>query len=173
MNKLVILAALAAVPAVPASAHIVFAPAEATAGTYHATMVRVGHGCGTAATTAVRIEIPEGILVARPQPKPGWTVEIERTPLAQPAMNEGKPLNERVAAITWRGALPADQFDEFGLMLKLPAEKSGPLHLPVVQSCGTEQVRWGDIPAPGAARGSVPHPAPVLQVAPAAALHAH
>ena len=53
MKRLMI--AAAAMLAVPAQAHIVFAPAEAPAGSYYAGEFRVGHGCGDAATTAVRV----------------------------------------------------------------------------------------------------------------------
>lgn len=164
---------IAAMAATPAAAHIVMTPATATAGGYYAGTLRIGHGCDAAATTAVRVIIPEGVLVARPQPKPGWTVDVERVRLPTPQQVEGKPVTERVAAVTWRGALPAEQFDEFGLMLKLPAAQAGPLYLPVVQSCGAAEARWDQIPAPGAAWASVPHPAPVLDVKPAAESHSH
>ena len=171
MKRFVLLALAAA--SAPASAHIVMAPPEATAGSYYAGAIRIGHGCDAAATTAVRVDIPGGILTARPRPKPGWEIEVDREALAVPVTIEGKQVRERVSGITWRGTLPADQFDEFGLMLKLPAGNAGPLYLPVTQSCGATEVRWGDVPAPGAAWTSVPNPAPVLDVKASAGGHAH
>jgi periplasmic copper chaperone A len=155
-----------------AQAHVVFAPAEAVAGSYYAGEFPIGHGCTGAATTAVRIEVPEGILTARPRPKPGWTIKIERAPLATPVVSDGEEQRDRVAAITWRGNLPAEQFDGFGVMLKLPKGQSGPIYLPVRQTCGAETVAWVEIPAAGQSWGSLKHPAPVLSVK-AAAGHGH
>ena len=150
-----------------AQAHVVFSRTDARPGGYYAGALRVSHGCDGSPTTAVTVTIPEGVAVAKPQPKPGWSVRIERAPLASPVPGEGgRMLTERVAAITWSGRLPEDEFDEFGLMLKLP-DRAGPLYFPVVQTCGQGQVRWTDIPTPGQAWHDVPHPAPVLRLDPA------
>lgn len=170
--KSLIIAALT-VFAVPAQAHIVFAPAEAPAGSYYAGEFRIGHGCFDAATTAVRITIPGDVLIARPRPKPGWTIEIERTPLPAPVMSEGREQRERVAAITWRGQLPSDQFDGFGLMLKLPAGRTGSLYLPVRQTCDKDAVEWSEIPAVGQNWGALKHPAPVIELKPVGSSHIH
>lgn len=140
--------ALAALPAT-AGAHIVADPGQAPAGAYQATAFRVGHGCGEAATTAVRVEIPAQVASARPQPKPGWTLAIEK--------DEG-----RVSAVTWRGQLPADQFDDFAVLLKLP-DQPGELYFPTVQSCGAQESQWTEIPAPGE---KADFPAPRLIVIP-------
>ncbi|MBS0502374.1 MAG: YcnI family protein [Proteobacteria bacterium] len=158
---------------VPAHAHIVFWPAEAPAGSYYAGEFRVGHGCGETATTAVRVTIPDDVLIARPRPKPGWTIEIQRAPLPAPVMSEGREQHDRVAAITWRGRLPGDQFDGFGLMLKLPAGRAGPLYLLVRQICGKDSVEWTEIPAAGQNRGALKHPAPVIDLKPAESGHMH
>jgi len=147
--------------ATPAAAHIVFSTPEADANSYYAGFLQIGHGCGASPTVSLRVEIPEGLDSVRPQPKPGWTLEIERTPLATPLQTEGGMVTERVSAITWTGNLPADQFDIFGLMMHLP-QTPGPLYFPAVQTCAEGENRWVEIPAPGAAWGSVPRPAPVL-----------
>lgn len=144
-----------------AYAHVVFAEPEAAPSSYYAGFLRVSHGCGASPTRSVRVEIPAGVNIARPQPKPDWTLEIERAPLATPIASEGGALTERVTSITWRGELPADQFEQFGIMMRLPAE-SGPLYFPVIQICADGEQRWEQIPAAGAAWHSVPRPAPVL-----------
>ncbi|MBA4012414.1 MAG: nuclear export factor GLE1 [Phenylobacterium sp.] len=144
-------AALVALPGA-AAAHVVADPGRAEAGAYQAVVFRVGHGCGDAATTALRIEIPLEMASARPRPKPGWTLEIER--------QDGK-----VTAVTWRGELPGDQFDEFAVLFKLP-DQAATLYFPTVQSCGSDASQWTEIPAPGE-RAS--HPAPALVVTPKAA----
>lgn len=143
-----------------AQAHVVFTQPTATAGAHWAGALRVSHGCDGSATTSVRVEIPEGIVLARPRVPAGWTVVIERQPLAAPLPAEGGDvLTERISAITWTGRLPDEQFEEFGLAAKLPAEP-GSLTFPVIQTCEQGIARWTDIVLTGAARPS--HPAPVL-----------
>ena len=146
-----ILAAAALVCATPALAHVSVDPGEAKAGAYQVLRFRVGHGCGTAATTALRIETPQSLASARPQPKPGWTLTIEKD-------------GERVSALVWRGVLPADQFDDFAILAKLPAEP-GVLYFPTVQTCGADEAQWTQIPDPG--ENGLSHPAPALRVLPA------
>ena len=164
----------AALIAMPAAAHIVFADPHAGAGSYYAGFLRVAHGCGTSGTVSVRVTIPEAIAGARPQPKPGWTLAIERTPLATPVHGEGGPVTDRVSAISWTGSLPADQFDQFGIMMKLP-DAAGPLYFPTEQRCTTGSNDWIAIPAAPDQWHDTPSPAPMLMVMvkPAAEHHAH
>lgn len=149
-----LLAGAALIAALPSTAagHVAADPGRASAGAYQAVVFRVGHGCGEAATTALRIEVPAEMASARPQPKPGWTLEIER--------QDGK-----VTAVTWRGELPDDQFDEFAMLFKLP-DQPATLYFPTVQSCGADESQWTEIPSAGE-RAS--HPAPALVVTPKAA----
>ena len=168
MRTLTLAAVAAALPAA-ALAHVVMSPATAAPGGYYAGDLRISHGCEGSATLAVTVMIPPSVASAKPQPKPGWTLEIKREPLPQPVPGEGgQMLRDHAGTITWRGRLPDDQFDTFGLMLKLPAD-AGPLYFKTVQTCEKGENRWTDIPAPGAAWGSVPHPAPVLTLKPASA----
>ncbi len=111
-----------------AAAHVVLATPAAEAGSYYAGSFRVGHGCGASPTTALRIEIPEGVETARPQPKAGWAIEMEHS-------------GERVRAVTWHGRLEADQFDEFGVLMHLPASGET-LTFPVTQTCETGSASW-------------------------------
>jgi len=138
-----------------AAAHVVIAVDEAAPGAHHVASFRVGHGCEGYATTALRVELPPGIASAKPAPKPGWTVEVAD------------------GVVTWRGSLPDAAFDEFALLVRLPATP-GPLYFPTVQTCETGERRWVQLPALGAAWTSVPNPAPVVNiVAPPAAADAH
>ena len=146
-----ILASAALVCATPALAHVSVDPGDAKAGAYQVLRFRVGHGCGNSATTALRIETPQALASARPQPKPGWSLTIEKD-------------GERVSALVWRGELPVDQFDEFAILAKLPAEP-GVLYFPTVQTCGADDAQWTQIPDPGEA--GLTHPAPALRVLPA------
>jgi uncharacterized protein YcnI len=147
-----------------ASAHITFAEPQAPAGSYYAGSLRVTHGCGASPTVSIRVAIPEGVDTARPQPKAGWTLRIEHAPLAHPFASEsGTMVTERVTAITWTGNLPADEFDQFGLMLKLPA-KVGPLYFPTRQTCASGENGWVNVPATPDAWHATKLPAPMLIV---------
>jgi periplasmic copper chaperone A len=148
-----------------AQAHIVFAEPQAKSGAYYAGFLRVSHACGDSPTRAISVRIPRGIDTARPQPKPGWKITIQRQKLAKPIKTEGGLQTERVTAIIWEGNLPADQFDQFGIMMKLPA-RTGPLYFPVRQTCAKGLRDWARIPKPGAAWGSVESPAPILTLTP-------
>ncbi len=161
------LTTLALTTAQPATAHVILSQPHAPSGAHYTAFLRVGHGCDGSATVAIRVEIPAEVRMARPQPKPGWTLAIEHVRLAQPERGEGgRPVEERVSAITWRGGpLPDDEWDDFGLAAKLPP-RTGPLYFPVVQTCERGEARWTDIPAPGQRTA---HPAPVVTLDPAAA----
>lgn len=171
MKKLIALAALA-LPA-SASAHVVFDQRVATAGGYYTGFLRVTHGCGDSPTVSVRVDIPAGVVSARPQPKPGWTLKIDRVPLATPIKGEGgAAITTRVTAITWTGKLPPDEFDQFGLSLKLP-DAAGPLYFPTTQRCATGVNAWTAIPASPEQWHATPSPAPMLMLGAKAAMTHH
>lgn len=150
LRSLALAAALAVAEA--ASAHVSVQPASAAAESYQVLRFGVGHGCDGKATTALRIEIPAEVSVARPQSRPGWRLRIERGP------------GDTVTAIVWQGGLPADQFEEFVVLTKLPAG-AGPLAFPATQTCGDSEIRWGD--APGDTHAPAKRPAPLLNLTPA------
>lgn len=166
--------ALAMAFAAPAAAHVTATPDAGPAGGYFRTAFHVPHGCSGAATTAISITMPDGVLGARPQPKPGWTISLEMRPVDPPAPGgHGTTISETVARVTWRGGpLPNEHFDEFGLSLKLPDRPGAILWFPVVQQCGASEVRWIERPAEGQSRSDLKAPAPFLRLrAPAAAHH--
>lgn len=146
-----------------AQAHVVLNPPEAPAGAGYTGAFRVGHGCAGAATTSLRVEFPPETTGVKPQAKAGWAVEIEREPLAMPVGGEGGRLvSERVKAVTWRGKLPDDEFDEFAVTLRTPAAP-GPLYFTAVQACDTVVESWKDRPAPGQTSKDLARPAPMLR----------
>ena len=160
----IVLAAAVIVTSTAASAHITFAEPQAQLGSYYAGFLRVSHGCEASPTVSIRVEIPVGIDVARPQPKPGWALAIEHEALAQPIRSEmGSLVKQRVSAITWTGSLPADEFDQFGIMLKLPSS-AGPLYFPTMQRCASGTNAWINRPATPDAWHATEMPAPMLIV---------
>ena len=151
------------------SAHVVLSEPEAAPGGYYVGAFRVGHGCAGSPTTALRVEFPVETPNAKPQPKPGWAISIEREKLSQPARGEGgASITERVKAITWRGRLKEEEFEDFFVRIQLP-QREGALYLPAIQTCAKGEARWVEIPAQGKPAGE--HPAPKLTIAkkPAAA----
>lgn len=155
MFRIVLAAAAVALLPAAALAHVSASPSQTAAGAYTQAAFRIGHGCSPgAATTSLRIEIPPALDQARPRAIPGWTLAIEKS-------REG-----RTTAVTWTGRLPDERFEVFELLFKAPAQ-TGALVFPAVQTCGKEQATW--IETPEAAKA---HPAPVIQVTPAADPHA-
>jgi len=137
-----------------ASAHVVLTQSSFEAGVNFAAFFKVEHGCGGAPTTALRVQIPDDVLVLQLPEKPGWTVNAERT-------------GNRVTAVTWQGHLDPAQQGQFGLLVKLPSNP-GPLYFATVQRCAAAEIRWTDT-APGAKT-----PPPMLTLVAAAPTdHAH
>ena len=152
--KAPMIALLALLAPVPALAHVVAVPGEAKAGSFSAVAFRVGHACAAGDTTLkLRVEIPDGVASARPQPKTGWTIDIEKD-------------GERATAVTWTGRLPDDQFDDFALLMKLPAQP-GTLVFPVIQSCEKGESQWTEIPDPQRPGEKLTRPAPTVRLIPA------
>lgn len=149
----------------PAAAHVTANPNEAPSGSYFRTALRVGHGCQGSPTVAVRVKIPDGVLSARPQMKPGWTITITMRTLDKPVeAGHGRMISEVVDQIEWRGGpLPNEYFDEFGLSVKLPSGAAGDiLYFPVVQECEAGLHRWIEIPSGERKWGDLDQPAPFV-----------
>lgn len=158
--------------AAAASAHVGLEYEVAPAGSMYKATFQIGHGCGASATRQVVVTLPPGVLEARPMPKPGWTLEIQREKLPEPVTRQGRTVNERVARIAWTAksaadALPSDQYDEFVLMAALPAE-AGTLAWPLAQVCESGRSDWNEVPRPGQSAHELKNPAPRLEVLPAA-----
>ncbi len=159
MKALIILALLAAtsLSVSGAAAHVVAVPDTAKAGSYSAIAFRVGHACAAGdVTLKVRIEIPDGVASARPQVKPGWIYKIER-----PADPKAAP-----TAITFKGRLPDEAFDDFAVLMKLPAAGDR-LIFPVVQTCEKGESQWTEVPSPETPDAKLNRPAPTVTLIPA------
>jgi uncharacterized protein YcnI len=156
----------------PAAAHITLATAEASVGATFKAVLVVGHGCGGAATTGLRVQIPEGFYNVKPMPKPGWELKTVTGPYATPFENHGTTLTEGVTEISWSGGeLPDAYFDEFifrgtfGGALK----PGSTFYFPVIQICGATEDAWIDT----SGDDEVEMPAPAVTLTPAAAAGHH
>jgi uncharacterized protein YcnI len=151
----------------PACAHVTLDRNEAPADGFFNARVNVPHGCEGSPTLKVRVRIPQGVIGVKPQPKPGWDVAIRRETLAQPIVeSHGRTITEVVAEVTWTGRLLDENFDQFGIHMRLPNKPGETLYFPTVQECETGVHRWIEIPAPGKSRGDYKEPAPFLRLTP-------
>jgi len=170
LRKVVMPVVVAAALASPAYAHIGLAPGEATVGaTFRATLV-VGHGCAGAATTQVRVQVPEGFYNVRPMPKPGWELSTVVGPYEQHFDSHGTMLMEGVKEITWSGGeLPDSQFDEFTFRGTFGGnlEAGSKFYFPVLQQCGDVEDAWIDTSGDEEAE----FPAPAVELQPAGDSH--
>jgi periplasmic copper chaperone A len=172
--------------ATSSSAHITLEQQSAHANAYTKATLRVAHGCEGLPTVVLRVQIPDGFQGAKPMPKPGWALDVQRAKLATPYDNHGTTVTEDVSDITWTANgremyLPDDQYDEFTLHGKTPAT-TGPLWFKVTQLCKdgdkTGRSAWTEVPAIGTSTQGLKFPATLLNItAPTAtqtsATHAH
>lgn len=150
---------------IPAFAHVTLESPTAPAGSYKA-VLRVPHGCDGHATVAVRVELPEGFIGAKPMPKAGWTLEVEKGPYARSYDLYGHKLTSGAKAITWAGGnLPDDFYDEFVVQGTLSGVEPGQkLYFKTKQTCDVGQTAWDQIPTEGSGTAEIPHPAPQLLI---------
>lgn len=170
MTKRVFIAALlGASVAFPlaASAHITLERQEAKVGGGYKAVFRVPHGCAGSPTVAIHIQIPEGVINVKPQPKAGWQVATVKGKYEKSYTLYGSTLTEGVKQVDFTGGnLPDDFYDEFVLNTTLagdlPADTT--IYFPVVQDCTSGTDRWIEIPAAGKTAEDYENPAPGLKL---------
>ncbi|GGC84142.1 DUF1775 domain-containing protein [Chelatococcus reniformis] len=152
-------------------AHVTLETTEATPNSYYRGVAKVNHGCGTSATKLLRITIPEGVIAARPMPKAGWTVELEKGPYARAYPLHGKDVASGVKSITWKGgSLPDDFYDEFVFAARITDafQPGATISFPVLQQCESGTQNWAEVPAPGQSAAALKSPAPGVRIIQAA-----
>lgn len=119
-----------------ASAHVTVQPAEVPANSYQVFTVRVPSE-KEAATTQLKVAVPEGVNVSRVEPKPEWNYEFE------------KDADGKVTAITWKSSgagIGATEFGEFRMQGKV-AEDATELSWKAYQTYSDgETVEWTGAP---------------------------
>ncbi|HUC51170.1 MAG TPA: DUF1775 domain-containing protein [Xanthobacteraceae bacterium] len=156
--------------ATPALSHITLATKDAPVGTDYKAVFRVPHGCKGSATVKLSIQIPDGVVAVKPQPKPGWQIEIVKGRYDKPYHHYHSEVTEGVKSVTWSGGnLPDDYYDEFVLIGYLDKElpPGSRLYFPTVQTCEQGVDRWVDAPGDGRSSGEHRSPAPSLKLLPA------
>ena len=151
-----------------AFAHAVLDNPHAEAGSSYRAAIRITHGCSGSPVREVIVQIPEGVRGAKPMPKPGWTLEVEKARLAQPYESHGRRIEEDVVRVRWSGGrLENAHFDEFVMLAGLP-QTPGKLYWKVSQVCEKGRIDWFDVPQGGNTAADLKEPAAVLEVLPAA-----
>jgi len=161
-----------------AQAHVTLEYPVATAGQSYKATFKINHGCGSSPTRVVEVDIPTGVRGAKPMPKPGWQLEVQREPLAQPYSSHGRTVTEDTTRVRWTAKTEADQlasqhYDEFVLVATLPTQ-AGRLYWPVRQICPQGRLDWTERPRPGQSWHDLASPAAELELMPAATgTHSH
>jgi uncharacterized protein YcnI len=150
-----------------ARAHATLETGEAPADSTYKTVIRIGHGCEGKPTQAVRVRIPEGVIVAKPMPKAGWQLATVKGHYGRSYDYYGTPVAEGVTEIAWTGGdLPDDWYDEFVFRARLTDFPVGSIvYFPIVQECADGAVqRWIEIPEPGKSADDYAEPAPGVTI---------
>ena len=168
LKKISLATAALGLTAVPALAHVSLEVVEAPVGSTYKAVCRVPHGCEGKPTNVVRVQVPEGVIAGKPQPKAGWTLEKVKGAYATSYDYYGTPTTEGVKEIVWSGGnLGDDEYDEFVLRAYLtPGLPVGStLYFPVVQECpdGLAE-RWIEVPAEGQTSDDLELPAPGIML---------
>jgi len=153
-----------------ACAHVTLEREEAPVGAPYKAVLRVPHGFEGAATVALRVRVPEGMIAVKPMPKPGWKIETVsgKYPKAYDYFH-GARVTEGVTEVKFSGGnLPDAYYDEFVFagFIAGDLEAGKMLYFPVVQECEQGVHRWIEIPAAGKSSRDYPEPAPALKLLP-------
>lgn len=168
------IAALGVLAAAPAAAHVSADKSEVPAGGFTAVTLTVPHGCDTAATNELEIQIPASILNVTPEMVPGWDVAVEKTALAEPVEGpHGEQFTERESVVRYSARagneLPHDLRLSFTIGFQAPDTPGEYLFFKTIQRCTQGETAWieeytGDGEEPDT-------PAPVVRVAEASGGH--
>jgi len=167
MSKTGFVVAAIVLAASPACAHVGLETKQATIGASYKAVFTVPHGCAGSPTVKIRVQIPEGVIAAKPMPKAGWNVEAISGKYAGEYDYHGSKLSEGVKEVVWSGGkLADDNFDEFVFSSFLTAglKPDTTLYFPVVQECEQGVSRWIDIPSEGGHAHDSKTPAPGLKL---------
>jgi uncharacterized protein YcnI len=160
-------AALTLVSAQGAFAHATLGITQASPNASFRGVVQINHGCDGTPTIRVKVTIPEGVIAAKPMPKPGWSLATAKGAYAKSYPYLSGSVAEGVKEIVWSGGSLADeQFDEFVFVARITdAFRPGDtVHFPVEQDCEAGAHHWVEIPAAGQDPHALKEPAPGVKL---------
>ncbi len=147
--------ALAIAAPLAASAHVHADPGVVSAGSTETITFSFSHGCDGAPTTALVIDIPEGVGNATPVVQGGWSISRELgadgvptqvTFTSDTPVEDGLKANVAIAML----------FDESAAGTSIP--------IPVTQQCATGETAWTEVAEEGESTDDLDAPAPVIEV---------
>jgi len=147
--------ALAVAVPLAASAHVHVAPEEAAAGATTRLSFSFSHGCDDSPTTALVIDIPDGVATATPVLDGAWTIDREFRAdgtAAQITFTADEPVETGVAAAVSIDALIAE------------GAADSTLAFAVTQVCVEGETGWTELAADGQDPADVESPAPLVRV---------
>jgi len=149
-----------------APAHVTLKTQQATVGSVYKAVLIVPHGCAGSPMLKLRVQIPNGVIAVKPQPKAGWNVETVSGKYSQTFDYFGTQVSEGVKEIVWSGRLLDEHYDEFNFRAYLTSDlkPDTTLYVPVVQECEKGIDRWIEIPTNGTSSGDYKFPAPGVQL---------
>ncbi|MET0429896.1 MAG: YcnI family protein, partial [Microvirga sp.] len=125
----------------------------------------VPHGCGGAATTRIRVQVPPVFTSAKPQPKAGWTTEVAARTSIEHTGSVGHDQAGAPREIAWSGRLEEGSYDEFVIWVSTSrTQEPATIFVPVLQECGSTVERWIEIPAAGGKSDDLKSPAPSFKL---------
>lgn len=164
----VLAAAIVALGASAAVAHVTVNPGSAPKGGFEVLSFNVPNEEPNANTVKLEVELPTKYPIAfvSTQPMPGWTVVTQKTTLAKPVTTDDGQVTEAVSRISWTatdGGLKPGEFDLFTISAGPLPTKPNKLVFKAIQtySDGTV-VSWIQQTVKGAPEPE--HPAPVLKL---------
>jgi periplasmic copper chaperone A len=155
----------------PAHAHVLLDQNKpAMVGTDYKAVFIVPHGCQGSATIRLRVQIPDGVIVTRTEPKDGWSVDETRSKYAAEYDQGGAKVSEGVKEVSWSGSkVPDKTHEEFTIDTYLTdaLKPDTSLFFPVVQECEQGTSRWIEIPPNGELHShELKRPAPGVRLVP-------
>ncbi len=168
ITSIMLCVATLAVTGSQAHAHATLETKEAPAGSQYKVVLRTPHGCNGSPTIAVKVRIPNGVTEVKPQPKPGWEVEIvTEDPGEALDDTQDQGASERISEVHWTGGRLIDaHYDEFIMSVRLPDAPGQTLYFATVQECEQGVERWIDLPDEGQSAEDLDYPAPGVVLTP-------
>ncbi|MFJ5260590.1 YcnI family protein [Streptomyces sp. NPDC088387] len=160
----------------PAFAHVTVQPEGAAAkGGYAVVDFRVPNERDDASTTKLEVSFPteHPLASVRPEPVPGWKIDVTTDKLDKPIDSHGTQITEAVSKVTWtadgKGIEPGF-FQKFPVSVGALPDDADEMVFKAIQTYSNKDVvRWIEVPEDG--QEEPENPAPVLALSAATEDH--
>ncbi|MBG9388798.1 copper chaperone PCu(A)C [Caenimonas sp. DR4.4] len=132
-----------------ALAHVSLQDSQAQAAQPYRAVFHVGHGCDGSPTKRIAVQVPAAFRGARPQPRPGWTLESKGGTVSWTAAADAAAGDKERAQFVLEGMAPP---------------KAGAVWFKVLQTCEKGSMDWSQVPPEGTSAASLKTPAVLLTV---------